>query len=237
MESYQPGWYKDPYGAEGMVRYWDGASWSNQSRPLDQLNARPGGMGREPSNGMVRFAIVAANILKGLQGIVWMGIGLFLLLAVLCTVFGMGGWRLAGTTLVEWGSRVGMFSTLGVIAISLVVIPLIYELEYIVKKKVAFELVRDSENEFGPDRQSIAFGNSFLSLARIERNGATISSVLGAILGLMAHDPLMDAIGNPGADIVTILVVFVSGVVLTSLIAGTFAKRYKRKHPECVDMG
>jgi hypothetical protein len=47
-----PGWYRDPYGAPGLLRYWDGGQWTQATRPADEEPPAPpwqAGGGQEAS--------------------------------------------------------------------------------------------------------------------------------------------------------------------------------------------
>jgi hypothetical protein len=45
-----PGWFPDPYGAAGVLRWWDGRQWTHVVHPVppDEGRRRPAGYGQEP---------------------------------------------------------------------------------------------------------------------------------------------------------------------------------------------
>ncbi len=42
VEGRQPGWYPDPYTPPNGERYWDGTSWTDQTRAPGQVGPPPG---------------------------------------------------------------------------------------------------------------------------------------------------------------------------------------------------
>lgn len=229
MADQQPGWYPDP--KTGSLRYWDGEQWSNFENADNANNTIKEHLGSEPSDGAFKLAMGVTSICKFLQGIVWFAFGLFILLVIVVTVFGLGNWTLAGTPLIVLGSGIGQFAVLGFIFVAAVVVPVIYAMGKIIKNKVLFGVVHESSSQ-EISMVELEELHYMQRLMRLESNCNMAASFLAAVIALFAHDGLMGLIGNPWADILTVVIVLAGGVILSSLITGTAMKKLACENPE-----
>lgn len=228
MEQRQPGWYENPNGEPGSVLYWDGSRWGTESYSSDRISNGESSLGKKPRQGTLRMAAIVIGVCKFVQSIGCLFIFAFILLAILCNVFNLGGWKIAGTPLVEWGSRTAMASVFSALAINAILIPVMSLVEKAAFRTVVFDAIDDEECSTKEDIDAV----SFLLRAKSTTTRCTIAgSLISAAIGYLAHDPLMSAIGNPGTDILTLAIIIIGGIALAAVFSNLLTNRYRHENP------
>lgn len=126
-----PGWYNDP-SIPGQLRYWDGARWTEHTQPL----AVPSQPGPPPSPASAPTSTTAQYYQRKLDGFaIWsLILGIIPVIpvvgSILAVIFGFigkshvaksEGW-LRGRLMAIWGIVLGLFSVVGTITITALVV-------------------------------------------------------------------------------------------------------------------
>lgn len=230
MDDRQPGWYPDPQGSTGSLRYWNGSEWSEKKYAPEEVGSNS--FEKVRSSSSIGFPKTILALCKFLQGLIGTIIFLFFLLVILCSLFNLGGWKIAGSTLVEWGSKMAMVSVACAFISNIILVPIMTIAEGRLLKHVLVETMADADNYPNDQAAEIISFTVFVGrIKRTERKCLIAGSLIAAALGYFIHDPLMDSIGNPATDVITVLVIFLGGIILSTVIAGRASSRYRREDP------
>lgn len=85
----QPGWYPDPSGQRGQLRFWDGRAWSQQTRPAAGAPGGPGGMPPTSPLGPGQ----SAQRRRGSRALVPVLLGIAAVVIIVAVIIGTGALR------------------------------------------------------------------------------------------------------------------------------------------------
>ena len=171
------------------------------------------------SKGIFVLGSLVASLIKFLVGII-------VILLIMIYVFDLGAWRLAG---VQVASICSMALKAAVI-IALIHTLVLKPIALLVRRSAILESLKDdmAYPSNGDTRQANFMARYF--------NANTwcyvASSIAAAVIAFLAHDPMMGAIGNPIADLLTLAIIGLVPVVLGYILFASATSGLKKEDPQ-----
>jgi sensor histidine kinase YesM len=151
---------------------------------------------------------------------------LFIVIVAMATfVFGMGDWRIAGNRL----SDLLWFVLFAAVIFSFVYFTVINPMRILINNtslKKEFHEEFDA-NDFGENRV-ITFESCLLNILSVSMVAGCLASTG---IAFFSHDPLMFTLGNPWADILTILIMLIGSKLLGLAFSAPFILKLRKKDP------
>ncbi len=147
-----------------------------------------------------------------IHGLLWLAIAISVIALIMVYVLGLGAWRLGGVPIIAIGGIALRAAVLIGIAYSAIFSPIAtLAKKSVIKKAMYSDLVNLSERDVYEMRYMERFVNKASA-------SAVAAAVLAALLAFFAHDPIMSALGNPAADMLTLAIVLICPLVLNGVI-------------------
>lgn len=170
-----------------------------------------------------RTALTAFSLVGGL---------LFLLVAasilglIVVYVFGLGGWRLFGVTLVAMAS----YALRAAVYVALFYMIVAKPGHILIMRSSLTGTLRQGPTGLADkDRHELDFARRFTSSLFLCE---LASALLVGLIALLAHDSLMGAIGNPLTDVITLAVVGFAPNLIASFADVVLLSKYKNEDPQ-----
>ena len=159
------------------------------------------------------------------------GLAVFITIVTLVMTYalGLGEWTFRALNkmrVVDICSLALMASVLIGIAYSAVFKPIALVAQNSIKKKALYsDLV-------GLTEEDVTVMRFFERIMNTTTVCAVISGVISGAIAWFAHDPLMSAIGNPVADILTLLIIVIGPYILSIILGAIATSGLRKENPE-----
>lgn len=215
----QPGWYKDPSSSTEQLRYWDGDQWTDMTRGTEAPYAAPTEQTIKENYAPIKSARspVVETILAIMEkltkfvadGLVFIGFWT----AVITFIFGAGGWKIGGVSI----AALFWFTLRAGVILACLYYGIIKPLKTIYAFSVWKKTFREHSSAILPVDSNLTT-EDFTRFAIRLMNSSTIylvaACLTSVVIALVAHDPMMDAIGNPWSDLLTIAIMVIGSKIL-----------------------
>jgi hypothetical protein len=172
---------------------------------------------------------IATAILGLVGSVIYIAIALTVIIAIATFVLGMGDWKLAGTRLSDWLWLALRLSVILTFVNYTLLVPISTINKNASIKKVFHEFIGDADEN---EQYILNFAVRFFKARNISIIAGSLFSVT---IAFFLHDPMMAAIGNPWADLLTIAVMIIGSPVLSALLSFTLFRKLKAEDPNAFE--
>jgi hypothetical protein len=230
-ENLQPGWYEDPSGEPEQFRYWNGEEWTQLVQ--DAGDKQSGQKAKAIADTIKTAGTGALTVLIGLFGVlVCIAIGITALAAIATFVFGMGDWRLGGIRFTELLWLALRVVVILVLLNNVLFVPIVAIIKNIKVKKLYHRKLSESETTKAELDKTMNYIAKFWN---IQSTSTIISSLLAVAIALIAHDPMIESIGNPWADIIAVAIMLIGGSLMVSIFNVIPFSKLKKEAPDAFE--
>lgn len=166
----------------------------------------------DPLNPLKNMSAITVFLFSILSLVFSLGMLFLAAIAIATFIFGMGAWRVGGIEFSGWLWLALRAAVLLVLFCYIVVKP-IYAIY--IHKKTKRTYLRMIDNQ---DKDIREFARFAIQYQFSVTKGTIAASLISAGIAFILHDPMMMALGNPWADIITIAVMLIGGKVLLVLL-------------------
>ncbi len=234
-ESRQAGWYKDPHDEDEM-RFWDGQCWTDMTRSSAPETSTAVKM---PGKGMLNFYKVVYGLTITFNTLV-VALSIIFVLSILpIPLPPFVQYHLERTPIIAIIPNLPQYTVLGAIIAVGIVTPIQILSTIIPARGLAANLCNAADKNYASGEFSKRTHDYFYSAARFalkvkktHTRYCVISSILSAIITLLVHDPLMTAIGNPWADLLSLIILGGAFFLLYFVFDSAVMQKQRSENPK-----
>lgn len=240
----QPGWYCDPNGSVGVLRYWDGDTWTKMTRmeaAAEGSSTSKAAVADEPpqhSVGKMRTAKMLLVLSSGFVNLARL-IGALFVVAALASVFTpVGQMKIGGMPVITIASYLALAAVISALAAAIAATPMrnfclnavmgfVVDLTWAVELQTLKSMnapASEYERAAGEVRFTKAVASALL-------NSAAVGSVLSGIVALFVHNWMLDIVGEPWTALLTLSTIPVFGLLFGMTVVPLATGKYRRGNP------